>query len=268
MDKVIPAGNITPESMSAKERYLYEMGMKAQEAKETPVIQEIKGETYVFHKGNMIKVNDGLPKRGPFPDVFTAYTLQGLVDYIKTDVDGIFSFGENVKPGFTVHVMNEGQVVVESEIGGYYLDRTPVAICKAFQPRIQFDRYLDNESFQVMVQTLVLPDTNRDLLLKVAGAVRKEQTAAISDDGVSQRLQINEGALVSETTFRNPVPLRPIRTFSEVEQPVSPFVFRVDEDGNMALFEGDGGSWKVQAVRNVEGWLKKQLEGCNVVVIG
>ena len=264
MDKVIPAGNITPESMSAKERYLYEMGMKAQEMKETPVIQEIKDETYVFHKGAMIKVNDGMPKRGPKPDVFTAYTLQGLVDYIKTDVDGIFKNGE---PRFTVHVMNEGQVVVESIVGGYYLERTPVAICKAFQPRIQFDRYLDNEDFQVMVQTLVLPDASRDLLLKVAGAVRKEQTAAISDDGVSQRLQINEGTLVGETTFKNPVPLRPIRTFNEVEQPASPFVFRVNERGEMALFEGDGGSWKVQAARNIEAWLKKQLNDFNVVVI-
>lgn len=268
MDKVIPAGNITPESMSAKERYLYEMGMKAQEAKETPVFKEHDGETYVFYKGSMTRIGTVQPDKDQKPDIFTAYTLQGLVDYIKSDIDRIFGHGQNSEPEYTVHVINESRVIVESWVHGFYRERTVVAVCNAFQPRVCFDRYLDNESFQVMVQTLVLPDTNRDLLLKVAGAVRKEQTAAISDDGVSQRLQINEGALVSETTFRNPVPLRPIRTFNEVEQPVSPFVFRVDEDGNMALFEGDGGSWKVQAVRSVEGWLKKQLADFNVVVIG
>ncbi len=52
---------------------------------------------------------------------------------------------------------------------------------------------------------------------------------------------------------------RPYRTFSEVEQPASLFVFRIDKQANMALFEADGKRWVADAVGNVAAYLKEQL---------
>ena len=58
-----------------------------------------------------------------------------------------------------------------------------------------------------------------------------------------------------------------MRTFSEIEQPESNFVLRVDRDANIALFEADGGAWKNAAVARIRDYLKWRLSDCPVVVI-
>ena len=62
----------------------------------------------------------------------------------------------------------------------------------------------------------------------------------------------------------NPVNLIPYRTFLEVEQPASDFVFRVSEGRGGApvskLVAADGGVWKSQAVANVKAYLMEALK--------
>ena len=55
----------------------------------------------------------------------------------------------------------------------------------------------------------------------------------------------------------NPVALVPFRTFIEVEQPESKFVFRVKDGPQMGLFEADGGEWRLAAMLRI----KEYLEG-------
>ena len=55
------------------------------------------------------------------------------------------------------------------------------------------------------------------------------------------------------------VPLRPFRTFQEVEQPESEFLLRMDEEGNIGLFEADGGMWKLTARQTVKAFLEAKL---------
>lgn len=61
----------------------------------------------------------------------------------------------------------------------------------------------------------------------------------------------------------NPVNLIPYRTFLEVPQPASDFVFRISEGRGGApafkLVAADGGLWKSQAVDNVKNYLVKAL---------
>ena len=50
----------------------------------------------------------------------------------------------------------------------------------------------------------------------------------------------------------------------EVDQPVSPFVLRLRGGGNgslpsCALFEADGGKWRLAAIENVKAWLASRL---------
>lgn len=56
--------------------------------------------------------------------------------------------------------------------------------------------------------------------------------------------------------------LRPYRTFREVEQPASEFVFRLRSlNGEVpwcALFEADGGKWKLDAVLKIKAWLEAE----------
>ena len=70
----------------------------------------------------------------------------------------------------------------------------------------------------------------------------------------------------------NPCRLRPIRTFTEVEQPASLFVFRLEQGSNEtvtgALFEADGGAWKLEAMSNIKRYLDEELKETGVKVIG
>ena len=63
---------------------------------------------------------------------------------------------------------------------------------------------------------------------------------------------------------------QPYRTFLEVEQPASDFLLRLDKGGRPALYEADGGAWKLEAKRNIAAYLGEQLADlveCGSVVV-
>ena len=61
----------------------------------------------------------------------------------------------------------------------------------------------------------------------------------------------------------NPVKLIPYRTFAEIEQPSSLYVFRVRDDGNGApafkLVEADNGLWKHAAMLKIKDYFECEL---------
>ena len=44
-----------------------------------------------------------------------------------------------------------------------------------------------------------------------------------------------------------------------MEQPESEFLVRLQEGGKIALFEADGGMWKLEAKRNIASFLAEEL---------
>jgi hypothetical protein len=90
------------------------------------------------------------------------------------------------------------------------------------------------------------------------------------DDTVGQEVKTARGVVMSERTkVPNPVLLAPYRTFREVTQPESLFVLRLRSgDGDKprcALFEADGGTWKLEAIQNVATWLRAAITSVRVV---
>ena len=68
----------------------------------------------------------------------------------------------------------------------------------------------------------------------------------------------------AEAAVPNPVTLAPFRTFRDVAQPASLFVLRVQGGGetpNVALFEADGGAWRLAAIENIKKWLEENITG-------
>ena len=61
--------------------------------------------------------------------------------------------------------------------------------------------------------------------------------------------------------------LTPYRIFNEVEQPSSQFIFRINSMANLALFEADGGKWKLDAINNIAAYLKTELAGKENITI-
>ena len=252
----------TPEAARAEVEYLVKIGQEKRAAEEAVQVLEIDSEKWTAYKGRLERVKPPHPEK---PDVFKAFSLSGLVDFIKADVDEMYSSTEQRR---YVRVVSPKRVEVLSPMIGPYHERFIEAECDALVPDIPFGRFQGVDEFQIMLQSRFEDSANRALVLQLSGSLRTEQENKIADDGVSQKVTIKRGvATADDVTVKNPVVLRPLRTFYEVAQPESPFILRFNENANAALFEGDGGAWKLRAVENIRAWLAGKLEGCNVVVI-
>lgn len=102
-----------------------------------------------------------------------------------------------------------------------------------------------------------------EAVLRFAGTIESGTLAAYSDDGISQSATVKKGIAGKESALvPNPVKLRPYRTFIEVQQPESEFIFRMsdcNEEIGCAIFEADGGAWKREAMKNIKEYLEFEL---------
>lgn len=185
---------------------------------------------------------------------FETYTLTSIIDYITKDPDGLCSDDPLV-----IHIKSPDRVLLQTanRFAENYRDTLIEANC--LLPSIQFGRYLDVESFIIQMQSKFVKTDMTDLLLRIVGNVKEEQVRTTSDDGVSQQVVAKTGiAKVENILVPNPVLLKPFRTFIEVNQPESMFVFRMQNGPEMAIFEADGGAWRNEAISNI----RKFFEMC------
>lgn len=205
-------------------------------------------EYYDAHKTKMVELK---PKR--YPKTLELSTLTSLVDYLKTDLNNM------KKQRLIVAVEKNDEVCVWSE-NDELEHRTLLVDAKARIPELIFGQFMSSEEFNIMLQSNFIDDNDRDTLLEFASALKIESGSEIEDNGVSQVATIKSGvASLAKGKAPNPVLLRPYRTFAEVEQPASQFVFRIDKQARMALFEADGKRWVQEAVGNIAAYLKAEL---------
>ena len=107
---------------------------------------------------------------------------------------------------------------------------------------------------------------DKPIILQFAGNVKAGTVAEYGDTGVGQKAAIKKGvASLQEVEVPSPCRLMPYRTFTEVKQPMSSFIFRVKDNDRLgvscALFEADGGAWKNEAKKNIKDYLEKELAG-------
>ena len=115
---------------------------------------------------------------------------------------------------------------------------------------------------------MFINDADRNLVLDFASHLKIEKGAEVQDNGISQMATVRDGvASLAQAKTPNPVTLRPYRTFNEVEQPASQFVFRINKLANLALFEADGGKWKLEAVERIANYLKNELASNKKITI-
>ena len=191
----------------------------------------------------------------PLRKTLQTHTLQSLIEYIQTkDGDIFFPKYIHVEDNQTVSVKS----VVESVCGG---ERNIYTMSNAMLPTIIFNRYLPMEDFIIQLNTCF--DRNQGNwkdLLALASTMQLKDEVKVSDDGISQEVTAKQGvARLADVTIPNPVYLAPMRTFHEVEQVLVPFVYRVDKNGNMGLFEADGGAWKLDAIKRIQEYIENNL---------
>ena len=215
-------------------------------------IQSINGSQY--SDKDLHRIDEYIPKA----DAIKMHTLSSLVDYIKSGADILAD-------RMIIQVVSPEEVRLFSNLDGNR-DRETIAVVSALVPSFTYERFVDHETFCISVQSKFLddPETNKALLLKFAGTVEQGTVADYGDDGITQKATVRTGiASKTDAVVPNPVKLRPYRTFVEVEQPVSEFIFRMKQDKydgiSCAIFEADGGAWKNVAMKNIKNYLEFEL---------
>ena len=211
-----------------------------------PEIVEVKNQSFSTSELHLIPES---PRVGSM-DV---RSLVGVVDYIKSNFDG--------ERKLLIHIESQTKIALIDQLD-HTNDRRTYIRSSALLPDITFGRFMDREQFQIMMQSTFVPNTDRAAVLAIiSNIVVKDGVVEMKDNGLTQEVAIQVGAATRDNIeVPERVALKPFRTFTEVEQPESEFILRLNKDGNVGLFEADGGVWKHHAINSIAEYFKEQLK--------
>ena len=176
------------------------------------------------------------------------HTLSSIVDYIANGTD---DDAEDFNRVSLKHELNSDK------------EREVLMLARDETATFPFGRYMSVESFIVAMQAYFLQDDTTNELVKLVSHVTDTNSVTQSDDGTTQTVTAKTGILTaSQVAIPNPVRLAPLCTFSDAEQPMRRFVFRLKggENGvSAALFEADGNAWKNTAIQNIKAYFEDEI---------
>lgn len=194
-------------------------------------------------------------KPDPLPATLEFSTLAGFAGYIGSGIDLILASSS------VIHVENERSVALVSGISpGYHPQRKVLARAKVeniFGKSFPVNSYFGLEEFIVGLRSMFEDKFDLPVILSILGNLEEQESRSHNDDGISQTVVARTGiAKVGEIKIPLPATLAPYRTFREVAQPPSPFIVRLRKGSEgappqAALFEADGGSWKLEAIKRI-----------------
>lgn len=220
----------------------------ARENEKTEVL-EICGHTYA---NKNLKRYDNADKA----KALEASSLTALIDYIGACYK---EFPKNMD--MIIHIVSPKRVRLISALDA---ERTRECLFEvtAEVNEFRFGKWYDQEAFMIELQANFQPSEDLTLVKKMAGNVERKNDKSYADDGISQVATMTVGAAAkADVIVPNPVTLVPFRTFQEVAQPASAFVFRVGdkEEPTFMLQEAQNGIWKNEAVANIKSYLAEAL---------
>lgn len=214
-----------------------------------------KEDDQIFYDRDKADLQELFPVR--YANTLQVTSLTGLVQYLvsKFDQETIDDPDE-----LLVHVVSPTEVKVYGQLNGERR-RESLIVSIAELDHFPYKRFLDQEQFKINVMSLFDRTDDSEAILEFSSAIRIDDSSDLTDNGVSQTATVRTGAsTVGNGKVPSPAVLRPYRTFLEVEQPESQFIFRINEIGACALFEADGGLWKYHAKENIKEFLETELD--------
>ncbi len=204
-------------------------------------------------------------------------TLTSFINYVKSQVerDNIYSYED-----LYIHIQSPEKILAFEKDSA--IDKRKTNICKAcaILPDIQYNHWYDAEEFNILLQSRFCQNETTSKLLSIVGNVKSSDVQTKADNGITQTIQTKKGVVLSEdTVLPNPVALAPFRTFVEIEQVVSPFIFRAKEASDpysidkavktvkFALFEADGGAWKITSTQRIKAYLEAAFKDTGIVIL-
>lgn len=197
------------------------------------------------------------PPADALPQVLEIHTLSGLCDFVKQHKPA-----EDIA---LIHVCDEDTVHVCGNLEGFNRQRPLYARAHPIElPEMRFGRFQQVEDFIIWLQTAFIPSEPVGKILSIVGNLRDENVQTATDDGVTQTVTTRKGvALGQQTTIQNPYSLAPIRSFSEIQQPESPFILRLKQQEKglplVGLFEVGDGKWRLEAISLIFTFIEKQV---------
>lgn len=196
----------------------------------------------------------------PEPCVVGFATLQSFCDYVLADPDKSFTATRERY----AHVESPVRVSLRTGTYGDFHQRGLLAVADAVTSDFEYGTVHGQEQFVIALLTSFEPTPERDRLFRIVGNLKAGVTQTRSDDGVSQEATMTKGLRMERGGVVNPFELKPYRTFAEVEQPASAFWLRLGSGGEsivptVALYECDGGRWRLDAISYIKGFLRAEL---------
>lgn len=238
--------------------YLVEIGKKIAD----PFQLQVEGRDYISKELKSLE--------SPLRAALSISTLGSLVELCVGQFTDEAAFEKYDIKTHIIHVVDEEHVQVVSAFSNAWAKREVLLDCKLDETiGFRFGQFLSHEDFFVGVLAQFTQTDDKDYVLRIASNLTTERVVTSDDDGISQGVGLKAGvSLKTQETLRPRVKLAPFRTFREVAQPISEFVFRVKQDGDqmpkLALFEADGGAWKLEARENIARFLSAGITGATV----
>lgn len=237
------------------------MGNAEFQTNDAQLIQTIKDsvevQRFTPEAGELFSHKLNFAPEKPLSDTIKLASLTGIIDYLNHGID------TETRNGIFVHVVSPTMVSVRGVLP-HREDRrfTPVATL-ADVPKnalLDGDEWTESEEAIITLQSCFVATDEQKELIRILGTLVKDDAIEKEDDGVSQTVSTRSGVKVKNETITNPVILRPFRTFSEVEQPESPFIVRIDKDSfEVGLFLADGGAWRNTARLAIKAFIESKL---------
>lgn len=249
-----------------------------------PIVTLPDGTEYSRIPLHRINRNPVAPENKPEPKVLSIGSLDSLITYINENPDLLEREQLIVHVASPTEVLLLGALVADTRQRYQYLKASIVPSAHALgdgftrsaavggiASNFGFTQWLDPETFIIGLQALFADTDHRTDLIKLMSNVGSSAEIRVADDGVGQTTTAKVGTVrVAEVEVPNPVSLAPYRTFREVEQPSSLFIFRVRADTQTgmraALFEADGGGWREEAVESIKQYIAAGLEAPLIVI--
>lgn len=214
--------------------------------------QEIDGKTYT--RFNLSRVYSD-----PRPSGLGLSTLDGIADYINNNLDGI-------KPEECMIVVDSyREVSVYSPVQGEKNDRHLILSAQLTGvDKFRFGDFLEQEEFIISLASLFKTTEEKNNIIKAVSCMTAIDESTQNDNGLTVEQSSSNGIICNSDDIKPVVTLQPYRTFREIEQPESAFIFRFKKGRNgtpvIALFEADGGTWKIEAKKLIKKFLAEKVK--------
>lgn len=194
----------------------------------------------------------------PTASAFSVGTLDGFVNLLESGIDG-FEVESNV-----IHIANFGVVQLaerKADLFGKRLVHAQASLTEGVTSFPYFNNWGSQEEFVIGLQSHFQPNPDREYLLDLASHITAKESVKQVDSGVTQEVTVQRGSAFKENVeAKARLTLKPYRTFRELDQPASEFIFRVKDGCRLALFEADGGAWKIAAIGLISQWLANRIK--------